>query len=75
MTILPSASISLLRRKIAKKIARDPDDVSPYTVRRTQSSIGPQGDEQEVWVNEKVAKVDEGEVGYWFDDGDGVMVT
>lgn len=29
---------------------------------------------EEVWVREKVMEVQEGEVGYWFDDGDGVIV-
>lgn len=74
MTILPSGPISLLKRKIAKKISKDPEDVSLYTVRRTQSASESQEDEVEVWTNEKVARVEDGEVGYWFDDGDGVMV-
>lgn len=74
MPILPSAPMALLRRKIAKKIAKDPEDVCLYTVRRTQKAIEHSADDQEVWMNEKVAKVEDGEVGYWFDDGDGVMV-
>lgn len=76
LTILPSAPTSLLQRKIAKKISRDPEDLTLYTVRRSQSSVGNScvPESQEVWVNEKVAKVDEGEVGYWFEDGDGVII-
>lgn len=74
LTILPSAPVTLLRRKIAKKMSQDPDGVSLHTTRRSESSIVPQADDQEVWVNEKVARVEEGEVGYWFDDGDGVMI-
>lgn len=73
MPILPSAPIPLLRRKIAKKISEDPEDVLLYTIRRTQTAVELQADDQEVWMNEKVAKVEDGEVGYWFDDGDGVM--
>ena len=74
MPILPSAPVPLLRRKIAKKISKDPEDVLLYTIRRTQAAVERQADDQVVWLNEKVAKVEDGEVGYWFDDGDGVMV-
>lgn len=74
MSILPSAPVSLLQRKIAKKLGRDPHETSLYTVRRIQSTTEPQGGDQDVWSNEKVARVEDGEVGYWFEDGDGIMI-
>lgn len=43
-----------------------------WTVRR--SARGGGGEDEEVWAREKVAEVNEGEVGYWFEDGDGVIV-
>jgi hypothetical protein len=30
--------------------------------------------EAEAWTKEKVAEIEEGEIGYWFDDGDGIIV-
>lgn len=66
--------MALLRRKIAKKVNRNPDDLSLFTVRRTQMEDDCTSDEAQVWANEKVVQAEDGEVGYWFDDGDGVIV-
>lgn len=48
------------------------DDLKIYTVRRNARDGG--GEDDEVWTREKVAEVEDGEVGYWFGNGDGVMV-
>jgi hypothetical protein len=70
--VLPSAPISMIKRKITKKLGMNPDDVKLWTMKRIQ------GDDmdgnEEVWKREKVMEVGEGEVGFWFDDGDGIMV-
>lgn len=74
MSVLPTAPIALLRRKIAKKLERPVANVLLYTVRRTQTGHGSSADSAQVWANEKVVQVEDGEVGFWFDDGDGVLV-
>lgn len=43
-----------------------------YTVKRVATDLN--AEDAEAWVREKVAEVGEGEVGYWFDDGDGLIV-
>lgn len=79
MTILPSAPVSLLKRKITRKLAIDTNTVtiSLYTVRRElidlPTTATPRAADA-AWAREKVARVQEGEVGYWFEDGDGVIV-
>jgi hypothetical protein len=42
-----------------------------FTVKRVQVEGGV---DEEVWRRERVAEVEEGECGYWFEDGDGVIV-
>ena len=72
MSILPSAPIPLARRKIVKKLNVAGDGIRLYTVKRVQTELG--AENAEAWVREKVAEVGDGEVGYWFDDGDGLIV-
>lgn len=48
------------------------DGIRLYTVKRVQTDSG--AEDAEAWVREKVAEVGDGEVGYWFDDGDGLIV-
>lgn len=61
-----------MKRKISKKLGLASEEISLWTVKRTQRGIV--AENEEVWVREKVMEVQEGEVGYWFDDGDGVIV-
>ena len=49
-----------------------PDEVRLWTVKRVQGDLV--GEDEKVWKFERVMQVGEGEVGYWFDDGDGVIV-
>lgn len=60
-----------MKRKIGKKVGIKPDDLRIWTVKRVQGEIV--GKDEEVWGREKVMEIDEGEVGFWFDDGDGVI--
>ena len=48
------------------------DGIKLYTVKRVQTDLVTE--DGEAWAREKVAQVGEGEVGYWFDDGDGLIV-
>lgn len=48
------------------------DGVRLFTVKRIQTALV--AEDAEAWAREKVAEVGDGEVGYWFDDGDGVIV-
>lgn len=48
------------------------DGIRLYTVKRVQAELV--AEDTEAWMREKVAEVGEGEVGYWFDDGDGLIV-
>ena len=62
----------MMRRKIAKKLNTDIDRVKLWTVKRVQTK---NTDEvQEVWDRAKVMEVGDEEIGFWFDDGDGVIV-
>ena len=62
----------MIKRKISKKIGMKPDEVRLWTVKRVQGDLV--GEDEKVWKFERVMQVGEGEVGYWFDDGDGVIV-
>lgn len=72
ISLLPSSPFALLKRKIGKKVGLQADGFGVYTVRRTAGDGG--GENEEVWTREKVVQVEEGEVGYWLEDGDGVIV-
>jgi len=48
------------------------DGVRLFTVKRAQAELV--AEDTEAWVREKVAEVGDGEVGYWFDDGEGLIV-
>lgn len=61
-----------MKRKIGKKLGLSPDEIQLWTAKRTQEQK--LGGDDEVWMREKVMEVGEGEVGYWFDDGDVVIV-
>jgi hypothetical protein len=62
----------MMKRKIAKKLNADVDRIKLWTVKRIQTDITDQ--DEEVWVRVKVMEVEEGEIGFWFDDGDGIIV-
>ena len=62
----------MMRRKIAKKLNTDIDQVELWTVKRVQTKNT--DEDQEVWDRAKVMEVGDGEIGFWFDDGDGVIV-
>ena len=62
----------MLKRKIAKKLNADVDRLKLWTVKRVQTENNDQ--DEEVWDRKKVMEVEEGEIGFWFDDGDGVIV-
>jgi len=70
--VLPSAPLLMIKRKISKKVGMLPDEVRLWTVKRVQGDLV--AEDEKVWKTERVMQVDEGEVGYWFDDGDGVIV-
>ena len=72
LSVLPSAPITMMRRKIAKKLKTDIDRLMLWTVERVQKKNTDEG--QEVWDRAKVMEVGDGEIGFWFDDGDGVIV-
>lgn len=48
------------------------DGIKMYTAKRVQNDFV--SEDGEAWARERVAQVGEGEVGYWFDDGDGLIV-
>jgi len=62
----------MMKRKIAKKLNADIDRSKLWTVKRTQTENP--NERREVWDKVKVMEVLEGEIGFWFDDGDGVIV-
>jgi flavin-dependent dehydrogenase len=62
----------MMKRKIAKKLNMDMDRIKLWTVKRIQTDNTDQ--DGEVWDKVKVMEVEEGEIGFWFDDGDGVIV-
>jgi len=62
----------MLKRKIAKKLNADVDRLKLWTVKRIQTENTDL--DEEVWDRKKVMEVEEGEIGFWFDDGDGVIV-
>jgi len=62
----------MIKRKISKRLGIPPDEVRLWTVKRVQGDLV--GEDEKVWKMERVMQVGEGEVGYWFDDGDGVIV-
>jgi len=62
----------MMKRKIAKKLSADVDRLKLWTVKRAQTDHTDQ--DEEVWDRKKVMEVEEGEIGFWFDDGDGVIV-
>jgi hypothetical protein len=62
----------MMKRKIAKKLNMDVDRIKLWTVKRIQTDNTDQ--DGEVWDKVKVMEVEEGEIGFWFDDGDGVIV-
>jgi hypothetical protein len=70
--MLPTAPVLMMKRKIGKKLGLGPDEMRLWTVKRAEGQE--MGDGDEAWTREKVMEVGEGEVGYWFDDGDGVVV-
>jgi len=72
LSVLPSAPITMMRRKIAKKLNTDIDRLQLWTIKRVQT-MNIDGD-REVWDRAKVMEVGDGEIGFWFDDGDGVIV-
>jgi hypothetical protein len=62
----------MMKRKIAKKLNADVDRLKLWTVKRIQTDKSDES--QEVWDRMKVMEVEDGEIGFWFDDGDGVIV-
>jgi hypothetical protein len=62
----------MMKRKIAKKLNADVDRLKLWTVKRVQKKNTDES--EEVWDRAKVMEVEEGEIGFWFDDGDGVVV-
>lgn len=62
----------MMKRKIAKKLNAGVDRLKLWTVKRIQSENIDES--EEVWDRAKVMEVEEGEIGFWFDDGDGVIV-
>jgi len=64
--------MTMMKRKIAKKLNADIDRIKLWTVKRNQTENTDES--QEVWERVKVMEVEEGEIGFWFDDGDGVVV-
>jgi hypothetical protein len=62
----------MMKRKIAKKLNTDVDRIKLWTVKRVQTDNVDEN--QEVWDRAKVMEVGDGEIGFWFDDGDGVIV-
>jgi hypothetical protein len=72
LPLLPTAPITMMKRKIAKKLNADVDRLKLWTVKRIQTDKSDES--QEVWDRMKVMEVEDGEIGFWFDDGDGVIV-
>jgi hypothetical protein len=62
----------MMKRKIAKKLNADVDRLKLWTVKRIRKEDTDES--QEVWGRMKVMEVEEGEIGFWYDDGDGVIV-
>ena len=62
----------MMKRKIAKKLNVDVDRIKLWTVKRIQTDHTDH--DEEVWDRMKVMEVEEGEIGFWFDDGDGAIV-
>jgi hypothetical protein len=62
----------MMKRNIAKKLNADVDRIKLWTVKRVQTDST--DEDQEVWGRVKVMEIEEGETGFWFDDGDGVIV-
>lgn len=62
----------MMKRKIAKKLNADVDRLKLWTVKRIRTENTDES--QEVWGRMKVTEVEEGEIGFWYDDGDGVIV-
>jgi hypothetical protein len=61
----------MMKRKIAKKLNADVDRLKLWTVKRVQMDYT--DEDEEVRDRAKVTEVEEGESGFWFDDGDGVI--